>query len=129
MVKFLIATHGHLADGFKDTLGIIMGEEITKRVETFNLFVEDEQNSEDANTRIRNYFYDLKKGEQSIVFTDILHGSVNQFMMPYANDHTIFIITGVNLPAGNVAHLCSGPKWEEPSRRKVNCTIYRSSKL
>lgn len=98
MVKFLIATHGHLAAGFKDTLTIIMGEEISKRIETLNLFVEDHQEAKDACSQIKDYFDKADDQERILVFTDILHGSVNQFIMPYIDNEKIFVITGVNLP-------------------------------
>lgn len=98
MVKFLIATHGYLANGFKSTLGIIMGKDIAENIETLNLFVDDDPASDDAKTRIKDYFQNVKADEQVIVFTDILHGSVNQFIMPYVNDKTVFILTGINLP-------------------------------
>lgn len=98
MVKFLIATHGRLADGFKDTLGIIMGEEISKRIQTLNLFIENQKESKDASSQIKEYFETIDDMDQVLVFTDVLHGSVNQFIMPYIDDEKIFVITGVNLP-------------------------------
>ncbi len=41
MVKFLIASHGHLAGGLKSTLEIILGEEAALDVTALNLFVEE----------------------------------------------------------------------------------------
>jgi fructoselysine/glucoselysine PTS system EIIA component len=98
MVKFLIATHGYLADGFKSTLGIIMGEEIANKISTLNCFVEDTPKADDVKMLMHNYFKGLAEGEQVIVFTDILHGSVNQLLIPYADDQKVYILTGINLP-------------------------------
>lgn len=98
MIRYLIATHGYLADGFKSTLKVIMGEEITKQIVTLNLFVEDNQQSEDAKTLIGNFFENIQEDDQIIVFTDILHGSVNQLVIPYINSKKVHVLTGINLP-------------------------------
>lgn len=98
MTKFLIAAHGYLADGLKSTIGIIMGEDMAARIETMNLFVEDTPQAEDAKIKIDTYFKSVSHSVQIIVCTDLLHGSVNQFMMEYADDTRVFLITGVNLP-------------------------------
>lgn len=98
MVKFLIATHGYLADGFKSTLGIIMGKEIESKISTMNCFVEDSPKTDNIKVVMDNYFKDLTEDDQVIVFTDILHGSVNQFLIPYLDDGKVYILTGINLP-------------------------------
>ena len=41
MVKFLIATHVFLADGFKSSINVLMGEEIADSVSCVNAFVEN----------------------------------------------------------------------------------------
>lgn len=96
MTKLLIATHGYLADGYISTIKVIMGEEVSSKIDSLNLFVE-EQESENVNFVVDNYFKNIKEKERVIVFTDIMHGSVNQAIIPYMNENT-FLITGVNLP-------------------------------
>lgn len=98
MTKFLIATHGYLADGYKSTIGIIMGEEISNKISTLNLFVDDNPEAKDAKSLIDTYFNEMKEDEQVIVFTDIMHGSVNQMIMSHINYENTFALTGINLP-------------------------------
>lgn len=98
MVKFLIATHGHLAGGFKSTLQIILGKEAVLDVTALDLFVEETPGEESAKARIEGYFQALSKEDQVVAFSDIMYGSVNQMLMPYADDERIFVLSGVNFP-------------------------------
>lgn len=96
MVKFLIASHGYLADGLKSTLEIIVGKEIAERVSTLNAFVDE--NSGDFKGNIEKYMNQVSSEDQLIIFSDIMHGSVNQCLMSFIDDERIFLITGVNFP-------------------------------
>ena len=96
MIRFLIASHGYLADGLKSTLEIIVGKEIAERVSTINAFV-DEQ-SGDAKGNIERFIKEIPSTDKLIIFSDIMHGSVNQCLMSYVDDERIFLITGVNFP-------------------------------
>lgn len=96
MIKFLIAAHGYLADGIKSTVKIIMGDESVDSVLTLNAFVNEE--NEDVPKEIRKHIDNLNSEDKMIIFTDLMHGSVNQFIMPYADDDRIYVITGFNFP-------------------------------
>lgn len=96
MVRFLIASHGYLADGFKSTLEIIVGKEIAERVSTLNAFVDE--SSGDVKGNIERFIGNIPPEDQLIVFSDIMHGSVNQCFMPFLDNEKIFLITGVNFP-------------------------------
>lgn len=98
MVKFLIATHGRLAEGFKSALSIILGEEAVSGVTALNMFVDETAESESAKLLIEKYFSNVSKEDQVIAFSDIMHGSVNQMLMPYADDSRIFVLSGTNFP-------------------------------
>lgn len=98
MVKFLIATHGHLAEGLKSTLQIILGEEAAADVTALALFVDEAPGAENAKDRIEEYFSKIREEDQVIAFSDIMYGSVNQMLVPYANDGRIFVLTGANFP-------------------------------
>ncbi len=98
MVKFLIASHGHLAGGLKSTLEIILGEEAALDVTALNLFVEEAPGAENGKARIEEYFAGLGETDQAVVFSDIMYGSVNQMLMPYTDDARIFLLSGVNFP-------------------------------
>lgn len=96
MIKFLIAAHGYLADGIKSTVKIIMGDEAAASILTLNAFVNEE--NEDVHKEIRKYIDSLEGEDKLIIFTDLMHGSVNQFIMPYVDDDRIYVITGFNFP-------------------------------
>ncbi|RHO19458.1 PTS sugar transporter subunit IIA [Amedibacterium intestinale] len=94
MVHFVLASHGYLADGFKSSLSIILGEETAKNIQTVNAFVDKNENIELRLEQLVNS-YDAKN--QIIIFTDIMYGSVNQYLMHYVDNRRIFLITGMNL--------------------------------
>lgn len=93
MVRFLVATHGTLADGFKSTMSILMGKEIAEKIETINAYC----NESSPKQIIENYI-DSVGDDQLIIFTDVMFGSVNQFVMPYVDKNNVFVLTGVNFP-------------------------------
>ena len=96
MVRFLIATHGFLADGFKSSINVLMGEEIADKIDTINAFIEGGTNNPKA--EIEKYCSELKQDDDLIIITDLMYGSVNQFALPYAENNNIHIISGANFP-------------------------------
>ena len=97
MVQFVIATHGYLANGFKSSIGVIMGQEIANRILTINAFVDEGLDGQDVKSEIAKVLGSINEEDQCIVFSDILHGSVNQMLIPYVHDEKLFVITGCNL--------------------------------
>ncbi len=95
MVRFLVATHGTLADGFKSTMSILMGKEIAEKIETINAYNNE---SESSPKQIIENYIDSVGDDQLIIFTDVMFGSVNQFVMPYVDKNNVFVLTGVNFP-------------------------------
>jgi fructoselysine/glucoselysine PTS system EIIA component len=95
MVRFLVATHGLLADGFKSTMSVLMGEEVANKIETINAYVGDDNSS--PKELLDSYIKKIENDEL-IIFTDVMFGSVNQFATPYAKQKNVFVITGVNFP-------------------------------
>lgn len=98
MVRFLIATHGYLAGGFKSALQIILGQEAVLNVTALDLFVGETAGEESAKASIEKYFCGVSKEDQVVAFSDIMYGSVNQMLMPYADNGRIFVLSGVNFP-------------------------------
>lgn len=92
MKKFLIATHGHLASGFKSSLKLLVGAE--SKIDFIDAYV-DETDVEDG----IKAFIKQAQGEPCVILTDIVGGSVNQKAMLLASGAAnVFIISGVNLP-------------------------------
>lgn len=96
MVKFLIATHGFLADGFKSSINVLMGEEIANSIMTINAFVENGEMNPKG--RIQEIVTNLKDEDDLVIFSDLMYGSVNQFALPYIDKENVHIITGINFP-------------------------------
>ena len=96
MVRFLIATHGFLANGFKSSINVLMGEEIAQKIDTINAFVEG--GTDNPKAEIEKYCNELKQDDDLVIITDLMYGSVNQFALPYANNKNIHIISGANFP-------------------------------
>ncbi|MFV0255715.1 MAG: PTS sugar transporter subunit IIA [Erysipelotrichaceae bacterium] len=92
MAKYLIATHGELAEGFLSSLKIIIGDSV--QMDVVNTFMEDNFNLEVC---VENKLKEYSDDEQLIVFTDLAGGSVNREFIKYLQTKNIILITGVNL--------------------------------
>lgn len=92
MRRFLLVTHGKMADGILNSVEMVLG----KRNDLIALcaYVDDRT--------LPELIYPVVEGfeieDEVVVFTDISHGSVNQFFTAYLNDRHYHIITGINLP-------------------------------
>ena len=96
MIRFLIASHVRLADGFKSTVEVIIGKDVADKIETVSAFIGE--SIEDAKGRLEAVVKAIPKEEQVIIFSDIMHGSVNQYLMPFVDDERVFLITGTSFP-------------------------------
>ena len=72
--KILIATHGHFASGIKSAIGILAGEPC--EIACIDAYTDDEPG--DYTPEIEEFLASVGDGDEGIVFTDILSGSVNQ---------------------------------------------------
>ena len=93
--KIVIATHGTLAVGYKNTLELISGPQPN----VFPIcFYDNQTNSEEELTE---QFESITDEEQLIILTDIQFGSVNQIILKKIvekNMPNIFLFSGINLP-------------------------------
>ena len=87
MKKFLFATHGTLATGMKSTLELLIGN--TADITCLTAYVNPEDNVDE---QLKVYFSEVSDEDQVIVCTDLMGGSVNQKVVPYAQK------AGFNLP-------------------------------
>lgn len=90
MKKILIAAHGHFASGVKSTLELIFGE--LKDITAIDCYVDDEQ----PKAKIERYLATLG-GEELVICTDIVGGSVNQLMVPYLSRPGTCLVSGINV--------------------------------
>ncbi|MFL0249322.1 PTS sugar transporter subunit IIA [Clostridium neuense] len=93
MTHIILASHGGLAKGMKDTLSMIIGD--VSMIKAFSSY-------RDENTSIKNEVEKLVKENyiQNDIFilTDIFGGSVNNAMMSLLKDYPkIHLLSGMNL--------------------------------
>lgn len=99
--KALIATHGHLADGFKSAVELLMGSE--NQIDTVNAYTEEEP--DDYMPRIVDFVNGIGDSDEGVIFTDLAGGSVNQRVVktlsefPGGIPDNVFLITESNLMA------------------------------
>lgn len=94
MTQIILASHGYLAKGMKDTLNMIIGD--VSMVEAFSSYRDEDVNVRDAVEEIIKEKYD--KGD-IFILTDILGGSVNTEMMSLIKEYPkIHVLSGMNLP-------------------------------
>ncbi len=90
-MKYIIATHGKMASGIKNTIEMLLGKR--EDIYALDAYVEDQEFSEALKKLLSsiedNYIY---------FFTDIVSGSVNQTVFNMLKDCRIHLITGINLP-------------------------------
>ena len=53
---------------------------------------------EGVDEQLKAYFSEISDEDQVIVCTDLMGGSVNQKIVPYAQKKNVFLIAGFNLP-------------------------------
>lgn len=91
--KLLIATHSVFADGIKNAMELVTGEQ--NSVSTLCAYTND---MTEVETPIKEIIDALCDDEELIVTTDIYGGSVNNEFMKYLSKSNIYLIAGVNLP-------------------------------
>ena len=91
--KLLIATHSVFADGIKNAMELVTGEQ--NSVSTLCAYTND---MTEVETPIKVIIDALCDDEELIVTTDIFGGSVNNEFMKYLSKSNIYLIAGVNLP-------------------------------
>ena len=91
--KLLIATHSVFADGIKNAMELVTGEQ--NSVSTLCAYTND---MTEVETPIKEIIDALCDDEELIVTTDIFGGSVNNEFMKYLSKSNIYLSAGVNLP-------------------------------
>ncbi len=91
-MKYILATHGKMASGIKQTIEMLAGEQ--KDLIALDAYVDHTDFTKDFDSLINSF----QKNETIFIFTDACYGSVNQSIFPYLHDHTFTLIAGINLP-------------------------------
>lgn len=91
--KFLLASHGRLAEGMKDTLEIIIG----KQENVTSICAYTNEKNMDIQALVKGEVDKIQNEDELIVLTDIFGGSINNEFMKYIHKDNIHVIAGVNL--------------------------------
>lgn len=92
MKRFLIMSHGHMASGIKSSVEILTGP--CEAIAAIDCYVDDS----DYVPAVRDFIEGNAKGDESVIFTDILGGSVFQKVIQERPEtHGVMHVTGTNL--------------------------------
>lgn len=92
MNRYLIATHGHMADGVRSSVDILIGR--PGALSCINAYVDES----DYTNQIQSFIESVQQGDTAVIFTDFAGGSVNQRIMgQHPEKKGIFVIAGFNL--------------------------------
>ena len=93
-MKMILASHGKLAEGMKDTLEMIVGKN-----ENNYAFAAYSDGSETKFLEDIQALINENQDEQIVIATDVLGGSVNNEMIQLLNRYPqVYLISGMNLP-------------------------------
>lgn len=90
-MRYVIATHGYLAEGYKSAVGLLSG---MNHIHAVNAYVEEQK---DVSEELERLFETFEKGERILVLTDVLGGSVTQAVSGLMEKYHLFLVTGINL--------------------------------
>lgn len=90
-MKFIIATHGYLADGYVSSIQVLTKKD---NIYAINAYVGEN----DAAQQLKTLMESFEEQEEIIIFTDLMYGSMTQAVSPYLNRYNVRCITGINLP-------------------------------
>lgn len=93
MNRILLASHGPLARGMKETLAFLTGE--NPRIECMCAYVDD--NSRDVAKMIDAWDASREEGDWWIVVTDVYGGSVNNEFLRREASGSFALVAGMNL--------------------------------
>ncbi|HVY73516.1 MAG TPA: PTS sugar transporter subunit IIA [Puia sp.] len=91
--KYLIATHGALAGGVQSAVEMIIGA-----AENLYLIQAYMDGSKQIGDELKVVLEKVQPGEELIVFTDLLGGSVNNQVLNQALRKNVHVVSGFSLP-------------------------------
>lgn len=93
MNRLLLASHGPLARGMKETLALLAGE--NDRIEVLCAYVDDQ--TRDVSKLIDDWESNLSSDDWWIVVTDVFGGSVNNEFLLRLPHGSFTLVSGMNL--------------------------------
>lgn len=93
MQRLVLASHGYLAEGMKNSAQIIVGK--SAEIYTICAYVEERVTLE---SQIDELFDSFSEDDEIIVVTDIFGGSVNNEFVQRLQNRRFWLVSGMNLP-------------------------------
>ena len=91
MIRYVLASHGTLAEGMKSSIELIMGDR--QKIETLCAYIDDSN----IHDQIKEVMSRNNPKETLLVITDLFGGSVNNAFLEYLQDEKFYLIAGMNL--------------------------------
>lgn len=98
MIRFVLASHGRLAEGMRDSIRLLLGE--SAELYTICAYT---QGPDDVMREIEQLFDTFAENDKIIVMTDLMGGSVNSAFACLLPKRKFWLVAGVSL--GLVAEL------------------------
>ncbi len=92
MRRILLASHGRLAVGMLDSLEMIAGRQVG--VEALCAYTEE---TPDLRAALAGLVADRAAGDELVIVTDVLGGSVNNEAAQFRDVPGVYVVTGMNL--------------------------------
>lgn len=93
MFRLVLASHGKLAEGMKNSARFIVGK--STEIFTICAYVDEGVTLE---SQIDEIFNKFSESDEIIVITDIFGGSVNNEFIQRLQNRSFWLLTGMNLP-------------------------------
>ena len=121
MLKFVLASHGRLAEGMHDSICLILGESV--KLHTICAYT---QGPDDIAKEVRELLDSFAKEDEVIVMTDLFGGRIISAFAQLLSKRKFWLVTGVNL--GLAAELLLIDN-ESNIEEKINEAIENSRRL
>lgn len=109
MRHVILASHGNLARGMADTIGMIVGE-----VKNLSTFVLERDDKDPISNQVRRELDSFDPADEVIICTDMVGSSVNNDMVGLLGDYPqVTLISGMNLPLVITLVMDEGPSSDE----------------
>lgn len=92
MLKFVLASHGKMAEGIRDSIHLILGEAV--KLHTICAY---SQGPDDVTKEIEKLFHNFNTEDDIIVMTDLFGGSVNSAFVSLLSKRRFWLVTGISL--------------------------------
>lgn len=92
MRKFVLASHGSLAEGIKNSVEMISG----KQNNLYAFCMKEGESPTVLKERIEEIIFDSNKKDEIVLVSDFPGGSVNTLLMSFLTQNNIYLVSGMN---------------------------------